>query len=184
MFYISQNIRCREIEPFQFASSIKILTLENKSRKRKLLIFGTYKPTNISNRSLLNELCNAINFYDTLYKNCVLLGDLNIVRDNTELQNFCESFLFNTSSRKQLMISRLASTILLVSVNSGQISIKWHHLAYDVESPPLKSCKNLNIKSEANYLFPTLSSSANFYIYQLPEGLMMSKILAHGIDPF
>ena len=102
MFYISQNIRCREIEPFQFASSIKILTLENKSRKRKLLIFGTYKPTNISNRSLLNELCNAINFYDTLYKNCVLLGDLNIVRDNTELQNFGESFLFQHFIKKTI----------------------------------------------------------------------------------
>ena len=29
-----------------------------------------------------------------MYKNCVLLGDLNIVRDNTQLQNFCGSFVF------------------------------------------------------------------------------------------
>ena len=37
---------------------------------------------------------NAITLYGTMYKNCLLLGDLNIVRDNTQLQNFCESFLF------------------------------------------------------------------------------------------
>ena len=51
--------------------------------KEKLLILGTNKTPNINNSSSLNELYNAITFYITLYKNCVLLGDLNIVRDNT-----------------------------------------------------------------------------------------------------
>ena len=37
------------------------------------------------------------------------------------------------------------------------------------------------MKLEAKYLFPTSSSGVNFYIYQLHEGLGMSKILAHGI---
>ena len=31
------------------------------------------------------------------------------------------------------------------------------------------------------YLFPASCSGANFYIYQLPEGLGMRKIFAHGI---
>ena len=56
--------------------------------KEKLLIFGIYNPTSINNRSFLNYLYNAITFYSTLYKNCVLLDDLNIARDNTQLQNF------------------------------------------------------------------------------------------------
>ena len=89
MFYINQNIPCKKIETFQFTSSIEMLTLEINLGKEKLLIFGTYKPPNINNSSFLNELYNAITFYSTLYKNCVLLGDLNIVRDNTQLQNFC-----------------------------------------------------------------------------------------------
>ena len=38
-------------------------------------------------------------FYNTLYKNYVLLGDLNIVRDNTQLQN-CESFVFEHLTKK------------------------------------------------------------------------------------
>ena len=35
-----------------------------------------------------------------MYKNCVLLGDLNIVRDNTQLQNFCESSLLEHFIKK------------------------------------------------------------------------------------
>ena len=37
------------------------------------------------------------------------------------------------------------------------------------------------MKLEVKYLFPTSSSGAKFYIYQMPEGLEMRKILAHGI---
>ena len=33
----------------------------------------------------LNELYNEITFYNTLYKICLLLGDVNIVRDNAQL---------------------------------------------------------------------------------------------------
>ena len=35
-----------------------------------------------------------------MYKNCVLLGDLSIVRGNTQLQSFCESFLFQHFIKK------------------------------------------------------------------------------------
>ena len=37
------------------------------------------------------------------------------------------------------------------------------------------------MKFKVKYLFPTSSSGSNFYIYQLPEGLRIRKILAHGI---
>ena len=77
-----------------------MLMLEINPGKEKLLIFGTYKPPNINNSAFLNELYNAITFYSTLNKSCVLLGDLNLVRDNTQLQNFCESFLFEHLIKK------------------------------------------------------------------------------------
>ena len=115
MFYINQNIPCKKIETFQFTSSIEILTLEINLGKEKLLIFGTYKPPNINNSSFLNELYNAITFYSTLYKNCVLLGDFNIVRDNTQLQNFCKSFLLEHLIQKPICckgIPQQALTIL------------------------------------------------------------------------
>ena len=36
----------------------------------------------------------------TFYKNCILLGSLNIVRNNTQLQNFCESLLLKYLIKK------------------------------------------------------------------------------------
>ena len=99
MFYINQNIPYKKIETLQFTSSIEILTLKINLGKT-VIIFGTYKPPNINNSSFLNEFYNAITFYSTLYKNCVFLGDLNIVRDNTQLQNFCESFLLEHLVKK------------------------------------------------------------------------------------
>ena len=47
------------------------------------------------------------------------------------------------------------SAILLGVVDSGQTSIKCRDLPCDVEPPPLKNCKDLTIKLEVNYLFPT-----------------------------
>ena len=84
MFYITQKVPRKKIEMFQFTSSIEILMLEINLGKEKLLIFGTYEPPNINNSFFLNELYNAVTFYSTLYKNCVFLGELNIVRDNTQ----------------------------------------------------------------------------------------------------
>ena len=36
------------------------------------------------------------------------------------------------------------------------------------------------MKLEIKYIFPTSTSGTNFYIYELPEGLEIRKILAHG----
>ena len=110
MFYIHQNIPCKKIEAFQFTSSIEILTLEINLGKEKLLIFGTDKTPNLNNGSFLNELYNAITFYSTLYKYCVLLGDLNILSDNTQLQNFYKSFLFEHLIRKPTCYKRNTPT--------------------------------------------------------------------------
>ena len=101
MFYIKRNIPCKKIETFQLTSLYRNTNVRDKSRKRKTVDFDTYKPPNINNSSFLNELYNTITFDSTLYKNCVLLGDLNIVRDNTELQNFYESLLFEYLIKKQ-----------------------------------------------------------------------------------
>ena len=38
--------------------------------------------------------------HNTLFQNCVLLGDLKIIPDATRLQNFCEYFLFEHHIKK------------------------------------------------------------------------------------
>ena len=46
-------------------------------------------------------------------------------------------------------------TILLGKENYGQASIKCLDLARDVELAPLKICKDLTLKLEVKYFFPT-----------------------------
>ena len=46
-----------------------------------------------------------------------------------------------------------------------------------LEIPLLENCKVLTMKLEVRYLFLTLSSGTNFFIYQLSEGLESRKIL-------
>ena len=44
-------------------------------------------------------------------------------------------------------------------------------------------CQNyedLTMKLEVKYIFPTSTPGVNNYIYKLPEGLGMRRILAHG----
>ena len=57
-------------------------------------------------------------------------------------------------------------SVVFGGVNCGQTSIKCCDLACDAESPPLKSCEDLNIKLEVKYFCPTSSWGAKFYIYQ------------------
>ena len=76
---------------------------------------------------------------------------------------------------------RVSDPILLRSANSGQTTIKCCDLACNAEPLLLKNFKNFTMKLDVTYLFPTLCSDINFYIYQLPEGLGMRKMLAHGI---
>ena len=74
----------------------------------------------------------------------------------------------------------VSDAILLGDANSGQTSLKYRDLVCDVETPPFKNDKDLTMKLEGKYLFPTSPSGA-YFIYQLPEGLEMRKILTNGI---
>ena len=79
------------------------------------------------------------------------------------------------------------STILLFLLGCHLVreckthSLKCTDLDCNVEPPLLENRKDLTTNYQVEYLFPTSSSSANIYIYQLSEGLAMRKILAHSI---
>ena len=73
----------------------------------------------------------------------------------------------------------VSDAICLGGANSGQTSIKCCDLACNAGPPTLKNCKDLIMKLEVKYLFPTLSTvqlqlpnfptSFFIFIYQLPE---------------
>ena len=97
----------------------------------------------------------------------------------TAIHKITKTFLLSQRSLKQfseiIHVFGVSVTILLGGANSCQTSIKYRDLACNVEPPLLKNCKDLTTKLEVKYLFPTSSSSANVYIYQLPECLEMRK---------
>ena len=49
----------------------------------------------------------------------------------------------------------VSDAIFLEGAYSSQTSIKCRNLACDVEPTPLKNCKDLTMKLEVKYLFPT-----------------------------
>ena len=102
---------------FQCASFIEITTLEINLCKEKLLIFDTYKTPNINNGSILNGFYRARTFYNALNKYCVLFDDFNIVRDNTELQNFCNSFLLEGLIKKPTCCKQATDHIITTIAN-------------------------------------------------------------------
>ena len=71
--------------------------------------------------------------------------------------------------------------LLRGGANSSQIFI--NVMIHPAMLEPLLSenCKDLTMKLEIKYLFPTSSSGVKFSIYQLFEGMEMRKILAHFI---
>ena len=91
---------------------------------------------------------------------------------------FCFLIFFIAQTKDYFGVS---ITIMLRGTNSGQTSIKSSDLACDVESRLLKNYKDLTVKLEVKHLFPTSSWGTYFYVYQLPEGLTMRKILAHMV---
>ena len=76
---------------------------------------------------------------------------------------------------------RVSDAILLGGANSGQTSKKCCDLACYVEPhATIKNCRDFIMMLNVKHHFQTSSSSgANFYIYELPEDLRMTEILAH-----
>ena len=66
-------------------------------------------------------------------------------------------------------------TSLFRAAKSDQTSLKCRDLACDVETPPLN---DLTLKLEVAHFS---SSGTHFYMYWLPEGLVMKNIFDHGI---
>ena len=91
---------------------------------------------------------------------------------------FCFLIFFIVQTKDYFGVS---IAIMLGGASSGQTSIKCSDLACDVESHPLNNYKGLTVKLEVKHLFPTSTWGTHFYIYQLPEGLRMRKILAHMV---
>ena len=63
MFYVNENITCRELSPEQNDSNFAIIFLEITLRNRKWLLIGLYKPPGQKEKGFLQNLNSTLNKY-------------------------------------------------------------------------------------------------------------------------
>ena len=63
MFYVNENIPCRELSPEQNDSNFEIIFLEITLRNRKWLLIGLYKPPGQKEKDFLENLNSILNKY-------------------------------------------------------------------------------------------------------------------------
>ena len=95
MFYISEGISCKILTNQTVLSNVKMMTIEFHQMKRKWLLLGVYKPPSQSNSEFAEEIIRTLNHYVPSYENILLLGDLNMTRENLHLNNLIQIFNLN-----------------------------------------------------------------------------------------
>ena len=96
LFYVNENIPCRELTTEQIDTNFGIIFLEITLRTRKWLVIGLYKPPNQKEEYFLKNLGVVLNNYLSKYEHIILLGDFNLTTSNKYLADFMT--LFNLES--------------------------------------------------------------------------------------
>ena len=96
LFYVNENIPCRELTAEQIDSNFEIIFLGITMRTRKWLIIGLYKPANQKEEYFFKNLGVVLNNYLSKYDHIILLGDFNLTTSNKYLADFMT--LFNLES--------------------------------------------------------------------------------------
>ena len=96
LFYVNENIPCRELTTEQIDTNFEIIFLEITLRTRKWLVIGLYKPPNQKEEYFFKNLGVVLNNYLSKYKHSILLGDFNLTTSKKYLADFMK--LFNLES--------------------------------------------------------------------------------------
>ena len=92
LLYVHEDIPGKMITTFTFAKDLEILVIEFTISKKKWLLYGIYKPPNVSNTYFLEEIQNSLNFFYSHYENIILVGDFNMTAEDICMKQFLESF--------------------------------------------------------------------------------------------
>ena len=96
MFYVNENIPCRELSPEQNDSNFEVISLEITLRNRKWLLIGLYKPPGQKEKGSLENLNSILNKYISKYENIILIGYFNSSVENKHLADFTTLFNLET----------------------------------------------------------------------------------------
>ena len=137
LFYVNENIPCKELTTEQIDTNFEIIFLAITLRTRKWLVNGLYKPPNQKEECLLKNLGVALNIYLSKYKHIILLGDFNLTTSNKYLADFMTLFnlesLINTPTCFQSEKPRCIDLILTNKKSSFknsktfEVGISEHH---------------------------------------------------------
>ena len=92
MFYVNENIPCRELSPEQNDSNFEIIFLEITLRNRNWLLISLYKPPGQKEKGFPENLNSILNKYISKYENIILIGDFSSSIENKHLADFTTLF--------------------------------------------------------------------------------------------
>ena len=78
IFYVNENIPCRQLTAEQIDSNFEIIFLEITLRTRKWLVIELYKPPNKKEEYFFKNLGVVLNNSVSKYEHIILLGDVNL----------------------------------------------------------------------------------------------------------
>ena len=87
LFYVNENIPCRELTIEQIDTNFENIFLEITLWTRKWLVIGLYKPPNQKEEYFKKILGVVFNNYFSKYEH-ILLGDVNLTTSNKYLADF------------------------------------------------------------------------------------------------
>ena len=138
MFYVNENIPCREISPEQNDSNFEKIFLEITLRNLKWLLICIYKPPGQKEKGFLKNLNSILNKYISKYGN-ILIGDFSSSVENKHLADSTTLFVLESliksptcfqSSKPTCIDIILANKKELFKRNSKtfEVGISDHHL--------------------------------------------------------
>ena len=200
LFYVNEDIPCRELTAEQIDSNFEIIFLEITIGTRKCLIIGLYKPPNQKEEYSFKNLGVVLNNYLSKYEHIILLGDFNLTTSNKYLADFMTLFnlesLINTSTCFQSEKPRCIDLIitnkksLFKNSKTFEVGISDHHhliltsmrSQYIQGNPKIKfyrDYKSFNFESFHNELNELLKSE-KYINYSLFENIFLQVLNAHA----
>ena len=200
LFYVNENILCRELTAEQIDSNFEIIFLEITIWTRKWLIIGLYKRPNQKEEYFCKNLGVVLNNYLSKYEHIILLGDFNLTTSNKYLADPMKLFnlvsLINTPTCFQSEIPRCIDLIitnkksLFKNSKTFEVGISDHHhliltsmrIQYIQGKPKTnfyRDYKSFNFESFRNELNELLKIEKDIN-YSLFENIFLQVLNAHA----
>lgn len=90
--YINDFIPYKLLDRHNIQKEMELLFIEIRINNQKYLIIAAYHPPNQSDPEFIGSLSSALNVYIKDYENIIILGDLNMEKSNTHLDDLMTNF--------------------------------------------------------------------------------------------